>query len=234
MSKPLNYAKWDHIGDSDSEEEVMLPPSKASTSNATQANKTSPKPPPPTSIKEKYISPASSVKVKAVRVPCELDKAHTEGKPFEVWEISIEHPIFQSKPIPISDKIGFPLLVYKEGTVYPERQPLDNQIATYLNIDLESGFAPPEWQSHVGTILVARPDKKDLITQHVEAIWMYCDLILDRFGDGEVPTEMYNREAFERWFKNYRSERQENTKMVVSTPGGLDDWKDVEIPHQTL
>lgn len=240
MSKSLNYAKWDHIGDSDSEDEVMSPPT-ASTSDATQANKqylapssATSKPSNFTPAKERYVDLASSVKVEAVRVPCELDKAQTEGKPFEIREISIDHPIFKSKPIPISISIGFPLLVFKEGTIYPERQPLDNQIATYLNIDLTSGFAPSEWQSYVGTIIVARADKKPLITQHVEAVWMYCDLILDRFGDGGIPTKLYNRDAFEKWFQKYRTERQEITKAVKSTPGDLDDWKDVETPHQTL
>ncbi|KAK4108570.1 hypothetical protein N656DRAFT_784078 [Canariomyces notabilis] len=46
--------------------------------------------------------------------------------------------------------------MHKLGTK-PINRPsdLDNQIATYLNIDPESGFAPMEWQAgRIGTVVV--------------------------------------------------------------------------------
>ena len=37
-----------------------------------------------------------------------------------------------------------------------ERASMDNQLATYLMIDTESGFAPPEWQSGIGDVYLYR------------------------------------------------------------------------------
>ncbi|KAL6409947.1 pfs domain-containing protein [Ilyonectria robusta] len=67
-----------------------------------------------------------------------------------------------------------------------------------LNIDSESWFAPAVCQSYVGTVLVARKDEKPLLPQHLEGVWMYCDYMVDVFGEGEsTPTHLYNRQAFE-------------------------------------
>jgi hypothetical protein len=101
---------------------------------------------------------------------------------------------------------------------------LDNKIATYLNIDADSGFAPPTWQSHVGTVIVARKDKKPLLPQHLEGVWMYCDLILDHFGEGEgAPERLYNRPAFEKWWKGYCKQQDEYS---------ADDWRAVKSPYE--
>ncbi|CAI6050574.1 unnamed protein product [Clonostachys chloroleuca] len=58
-------------------------------------------------------------------------------------------------------------------------------------IDPESGYAPPEWQSYLGTVLVARKDKKPLLPQHLEGMWMFCYYILDLFGEGKAPRSRY-------------------------------------------
>ncbi|KAJ5458033.1 hypothetical protein N7475_009421 [Penicillium sp. IBT 31633x] len=82
------------------------------------------------------------------------------------------------------------------------------------------GPAPPEWQSGIGTVIVARKDKKDLTPDHYEAIWMYCDYIPDYFGEGAgAPKHLYSRQAFERWFANYqRDEPQNGRKEWNSVP----------------
>ncbi|RYP68209.1 hypothetical protein DL771_006809 [Monosporascus sp. 5C6A] len=56
--------------------------------------------------------------------------------------------------------IEVPLVFHRVGTQSANRADVDNQIVTYLNIDDETGFAPPEWRSDVGTVIVARKDKK--------------------------------------------------------------------------
>ncbi|KAH6973973.1 hypothetical protein EDB80DRAFT_900410 [Ilyonectria destructans] len=61
-----------------------------------------------------------------------------------------------------SPLIEVPLVLHRVGTRSANRADLDNQIATYLNINSDSGFVPPTWQSHVGTIVVARKDRKPL------------------------------------------------------------------------
>ncbi|KAI0903057.1 hypothetical protein F4823DRAFT_629716 [Ustulina deusta] len=45
-------------------------------------------------------------------------------------------------------------------------------------------------QSYVGTVLVARKDGKPLLPQHLEGVWMYCDYILDLFGEGGEQKEL--------------------------------------------
>jgi hypothetical protein len=43
----------------------------------------------------------------------------------------------------------------------------------------DDGLAPVEWQSHVGTCLVARKDKKPLTSMHFEAVWISIDRLMD-------------------------------------------------------
>ncbi|KAH8654271.1 hypothetical protein BGZ61DRAFT_500629 [Ilyonectria robusta] len=107
--------------------------------------------------------------------------------------IKADHPIFSNHVPPVPGLIEIPLVLHRIGTQSTNRADLDNQIATYLNIDSESGFAPSAWQSYVGTVLVARKDEKLLLPQHLERVWMYCDYILDVFGEGEsTPTNLYS------------------------------------------
>jgi hypothetical protein len=128
--------------------------------------------------------------------------------------------------------------MHKLGTK-PINRPsdLDNQITTYLNIDPESGFAPMEWQAgSIGTVVVARKDRKPLLVHHLEGVWMYCDSILDRFGEGMgAPRELYNRPAFERWWRRYCEEQRENrTGDEDGDPDeeDPDDWRVVRSPFE--
>ncbi|KAM0321852.1 hypothetical protein ACHAQA_009857 [Verticillium albo-atrum] len=124
--------------------------------------------------------------------------------------ISEDHPVF-SNPVPdIPRLIEVPLVIHQVGTESMNRAHLDNQIATYLNINSGSGFAPPVWQSYVGTVVVARKDKRPLLPHHLEGVWMYCDHILDIFGEGEgAPRSLYNRPAFQSWWARYCEEQKE-------------------------
>ncbi|XP_044718877.1 putative ectomycorrhiza-upregulated zf-mynd domain-containing protein [Hirsutella rhossiliensis] len=100
--------------------------------------------------------------------------------------------------------IEVPLVLDRTGTQSVNEADLDNQIATYLNIDANSGFAPPDWQSQVGTVVVARKDRKPFYPQHLEGVWMFCDHILDLFGEGDGPPRwLYSRQAFEEWWDVY-------------------------------
>ncbi|KAH7176088.1 hypothetical protein EDB81DRAFT_629599, partial [Dactylonectria macrodidyma] len=103
---------------------------------------------------------------------------------------------------------------------------------TYLNIDAKSGFAPPEWRSYIGTVVVARKDMKPLVPHHLEGVWMYCDRILDLFGEGEgVLRSLYNRQAFEEWWKDYYEEQKE---FRLRNGGEKDphNWRAVMSPYE--
>jgi len=77
----------------------------------------------------------------------------------------------------------------------------DNQHATWLNIDPESGFAPREWQGGIGSVVVANADGTSLNSNTLSAIGNYVSGILDAFGNGEVPRRKYNRRTLDQFLK---------------------------------
>ena len=220
----IDYSKWDNI-DTDSEPETSPqqppapkanpPPAPAASQSATSASTVTDKPP---------------ESIQAVVIRCELEKRLFP--PWSATTIPADHPVFSQTVPPVPALIEVPLVLYRVGTASAYRADLDNQIATYLNIDADSGFAPPAWQSHVGTVIAARKDKKPLLTHHLEGLWMYCDRILDYFGEGEgAPRRMYNRQAFQVWWNNYCEEQ----KRYRSGKGGdqdIDDWRAVRSPYE--
>lgn len=213
---PIDYSKWDNI-DTDSEPES--PPAQPQAKKATRPIAPVPQP--------SVSAPATSGLVHAVIVRCEVDKPGHH--PWAATEIPADHPVFSESVPPVPAAIDIPLVIHRVGTRSNNRADLDNQIATYLNIDLASGLAPAAWQSHVGTVIIARKDKKKLLPHHVEDVWMYCDRIADMFGDGAAPTRMYNRQAFERWWKNYCAE-QPYFRRGRGGEMDSDDWRAVRSP----
>ncbi|KAH8653918.1 hypothetical protein BGZ61DRAFT_468096 [Ilyonectria robusta] len=74
-----------------------------------------------------------------------------EFPPWSATTIPADHPVFSQDIPPVPGLIEVPLVLHRVGTRSANR--------TYLNINSDSGFAPPAWQSHVGTIVVARKDR---------------------------------------------------------------------------
>jgi hypothetical protein len=108
--------------------------------------------------------------------------------------------MFDNALLEVPAILGVPMVIHRVGTQSACRPDLDCKIATYLNIEYVDDMAPPEWQSHIGGCLVARKNKKPLSSQHLEALCMYIDRILDNFGDGvkqEQAQAMVTREGFE-------------------------------------
>ncbi|KAH6847643.1 hypothetical protein B0I37DRAFT_148660 [Chaetomium sp. MPI-CAGE-AT-0009] len=230
---PIDYSKWDNI-DTDSEPDT--PSSQAPAPKATQS------PAPATSQSQPSASTSAAtlqthdasesgpVTVQAVIVRCDAEKIRSP--PWWATTIPADHPVFSQAVLPIPGLIGVPLAMHRVGTRSANRADLDNQIATYLNIDPDSGFAPQAWQSHVGTVVVARKDKKPLLPHHLEGVWMYCDRILDLFGEGEgAPTRLYNRQAFEKWWGNY-CEEQKGFRPGTGGEKDPDDWRAVRSPYE--
>ncbi|KAM4067808.1 putative ectomycorrhiza-upregulated zf-mynd domain-containing protein [Hirsutella rhossiliensis] len=173
---------------------------------------------------------SNSGQVEAVIVRCEAEK-----RKFPLWSataIPANHDVFSQSVPSVPALIEVPLVLYRTGTQSANEADLDNQIATYLNIDADSGFAPPEWQSQVGTVVVARKDRRPFYPQHLEGVWMFCDHILDLFGEGDGPPRwLYSRHAFEEWWVNYCKEQ----KRIRPGKGGErdpDDWGAVRSPYE--
>ena len=108
-----------------------------------------------------------------------------------------------------------------------------NQTLTYLNIELQSRYAPMPWQSGIGSVIVARKDRKPFLPQHLEGLFEYASGILDRFGDGDgPPLELYNWQAFERWWKNHAATRREGQAKPGQVRDPDDDWTAVKSPYE--
>ncbi|KAG6361041.1 hypothetical protein INS49_009260 [Diaporthe citri] len=189
----IDYSKWDNI-DTDSDDEPVRSVPQPAKSLKPQAKQETPAQPSQasTSATDKSAANASTAneKIKAVIVRCIGD---TTGPKWSATTIASTHPIFEQQhesEAPLPALLGIPLIFRPlPSSQFDTRAGgLDNQIITYLNIELESGFAPPVWQSGVGTVLVARLDKKPLLEQHLEGVWM---------------------PAFEKWWARYAEETRE-------------------------
>ncbi|KKY29941.1 putative ectomycorrhiza-upregulated zf-mynd domain-containing protein [Diaporthe ampelina] len=223
----IDYSKWDNI-DTDSDDEPVRSAPQPAKATEPQAGQKNPAPPSqastPAPDKPPDDASAGKEKIKAVIVRCDGD---TTGPKWSATTIPSDHPIFEQQrknEAPLPALLGIPLIFRRlpSSQFNTRASGLDNQIVTYLNIELESGFAPAAWQSQVGTVLVARQDKKPLLEQHLEGVWMYCDYILGLFGDGAgPPRHLYSRPAFEKWWARYAEE----------TRGYRDDWNNVPLPY---
>lgn len=153
-----------------------------------------------------------------------------------IWSattVEADHGMFSRPVAPVPELLGIPLVCYDVGTQSAYQPDLDNQIITYLNIDPQTGFAPIQWRSHIGTVVVARRDRKDLLPHHLEAIWMYCDHILDLFGENEgvPPAHLYNQRAFEEWWEDYCMQ-QRRSRGGTGGEKDLNDWRAVRSPYE--
>jgi hypothetical protein len=141
--------------------------------------------------------------IKAVFIWCNLER-RDKSESWSPTTIPADHPIFSKQVLPVPALIEVPLIIYRLGTWSDDVAELDNQEATYLNIDPDSGIAPSAWQECVGTVVVARKDRKPLLLQHIKVIWDYCAHILNCFGDGKgAPMKLYNRQTFIKYWENY-------------------------------
>ncbi|TGO44534.1 hypothetical protein BCON_0502g00030 [Botryotinia convoluta] len=97
------------------------------------------------------------------------------------------HPIFEGQPTNISQLMGVPLIIQKipreagKDVVIDEDQ-LRNDNCGILHLDTLPhsetwGEIPSQWQENVGSVLVARQDKKDITTLQLSAIITYIKLL---------------------------------------------------------
>ena len=146
----------------------------------------------------------SSIKKKSNNdpIPCVRLGAQAGGpSAYRKTTIPSNDDIFNQAPAPISQRFGFPLILRrtKPASQYSTRSANDdNPHATWLMIDPDHGFAPSEWQSGVGDVLVVRADRKPLDITTLAIITDFVSDILDAFGDGmegdEVARKYYRKE----------------------------------------
>ena len=126
------------------------------------------------------------------------------GVRYSEFLVPREDPIFKTTLVPVSQKIGFPLLVQRPEKKSVRGPPGDNPHATWLMINPATGFAPADWQSGVGNVIVARADGKALETATLGAITDYVSDIMEAFGDGvEVAQGYYNRGRLDKYIADH-------------------------------
>lgn len=129
------------------------------------------------------------------------------GGRYEDVHLPFSHKIFQSTPLPISLKFGYPLVMDVIIPHLPRGQETDNQHATWLMIDPVTGFAPPAWQGGIGSVHVARPDRAPLTSDTLAAITDYVSDILDAFGERNprpIVQRYFDRARLDRYFVSHR------------------------------
>ncbi|KUJ17287.1 uncharacterized protein LY89DRAFT_561412, partial [Mollisia scopiformis] len=109
-------------------------------------------------------------------------KIHSSNVRYEDVSVPSNYAMFRTRALPITAKFGYPLVMSRLVENLPLGQDTENHHATWLNIDPESGFAPPHWQGGIGTVLVAAADGSPFDTETLGAITDYIGIILDNFG----------------------------------------------------
>ena len=183
--------------------------------------------------------------VQGVKTTCVGErKVSRNPMPWIAVTIPQDHPIFKQKtPTQISRLIELPVLVKK----YPPdpawkdyRHSYDNVYATFLHVDAnpksqEWEWAPDEWQSYVGSVVVVRQDQKDLTTLHAEALCDFCynymQLKFEASLEGRMTRDkvmgFMTKRNFAKFFKNYQKEQMspELDGIVPSLHSTTDLWR---------
>lgn len=188
-------------------------------------------------------------KVKGVVIRCEGDiglvrKKTGKWERYSETKVGKDHEIWDSEPAAASKIMGLPLLVHKLPTNPAWNQTdhtrFDNQPATFLNLAVDPkdpswGFAPPQWQSGVGSVLLVRMDGKDLSREQAWALAEFMQFrVSDSFETAMESGEVKDRRAAV--FKMLNWTRFDNfleSFKVEMTSGDGKSWANVRSPFGT-
>lgn len=192
----------------------------------------------------------STDSARGVKITCRGDQSEFGWDPFVAVAVPRRGQIFlapQSRPS-LPRRLGVSLRVSK---CQPDQawignksatSRFDNVYATFLHLDCNPqlnneawGWAPPEWQNKVGSVVVVREDGEDLTPRQVEALCVYCrqklgPLFDDAIGAGtgaRSRSEIMNfitPQAFAKFFTDFRDEKK------IKEPS----WKDEHCPVESV
>jgi hypothetical protein len=160
-------------------------------------------------ILDEKASPEATKKapsLRGVRINCLGDTKAGRGL-FEAVEVAVDRMKDRLTVPSLPARLGMPLELKK---ITPPKEwqfdshILQNPTVTFLHLDDNSnssrwGWAPFEWDEMVGSVVLVRPDGKDLLPQHVEALCHYCRYFLqpvfeDSMGSGMDPESFISKE----------------------------------------
>ena len=120
---------------------------------------------------------------KGVRLACRGERKARAARYCE--QVEIDASKYDATPVQFSLACGTAFVVVKT-TPRVQMQTLDdavNQHATYFNIDMCSGIAPPHWQVGVGPVLIFRTDGTDMTEPDLDVAVDRVSDTLDMFGE---------------------------------------------------
>ncbi|KXS95582.1 hypothetical protein AC578_3269 [Pseudocercospora eumusae] len=162
--------------------------------------------------------------IRAVRINCLGDQRGRNEPPYKAIGIRSDNISYFPRTSSIPSHLGLPIVVkrLRPDPTWHDRWLFDNVPATWLHIDCDTeskrwGWAPPTWQSEVGSIVIARCDGKDISPLQAEVLCDYCQRVLG--SEFEVSLETRNKQpvlrgmtpqAFSRAFAEYKADRIAN------------------------
>ncbi|KAE8441958.1 hypothetical protein EG329_004125 [Mollisiaceae sp. DMI_Dod_QoI] len=175
--------------------------------------------------KNGYLAATGMNNIKAVMIACEIER-RTTGNTFVEVEIGPDHPIFRESPTQISVKMKLPLLMHKFPVQAVEEGMDDlwfrNPEAAAMNriVDLDDrgwGYVADEWIGNIGSVLIARADKKDLDAKQVDMLAAFCaerlghymDLVVNKTPDYSkevITNELTHMSIFHLFFERRRAD----------------------------
>jgi hypothetical protein len=161
-------------------------------------------------------------------------------------DVQPDHPIYSEKPTSVTKIMGIPLLIHQYSpptkSWKSDRASHDNQSATFLNVDADAnspgfGWAPPKWQSYVGSVLVVRQDGKPINAKQGFAIAEFCQHYLQpKFEyaiekDARAKTTLVQdyicQAAFEKYLERFKQD------LLQTYDSGASTWAGVTSPYRT-
>ncbi|KAF7197817.1 hypothetical protein HII31_00906 [Pseudocercospora fuligena] len=145
-------------------------------------------------------------RVSAVRVAC-TGEAKNAVKEYEIYSILAIHGIFSNGAVsPLSAMVGCPLVLLKlrPSLLMPKGDPIKvgrkysskleddfhpNPVASTLMVELPSLCPPEDWKDHVGSVLIARADRKPLHMLHLSVLLGFAKVAADYNRQNGTPFE---------------------------------------------
>lgn len=140
----------------------------------------------------------STKKMQGVRINCLGDRHHYNMEKYAPVEVPGEHPVYNAAIAPMSIRMGIPLQAMSyplnpkwKGQWIKGQFASDNQPATFMYLDTRPsspwwGFAPPEWQNNVGSVLVVRSDQIPLTPEQAMALCEFFQFEMNQYFEDSM------------------------------------------------
>jgi hypothetical protein len=155
---------------------------------------------------------------KAVRINCDGEIGKLRRGRCSDMSFPRVHSMFSKAPkqgmAPVCALLGVPLMIIRQDpdVKLAERSHYDNQWTTWFMIDVESGFAPAEWQAYIGPTLLYRPGGADFTPYDCALLNDAMSTLLDKFGAETINQKEHMTPA---WFQGFKRRRTEGSRAIA-------------------